>query len=199
MIPGLEFGCWWLQAVQRDRQGRRWGSAALYIKKRIKYGELSLKNGQEPIESLWVRVREWDKKRILVVGVCYRPPDEAEPFDEAFFLQLQEVWQSWVHVLLGESNHCDICWKSSMVSCRLLEFIKDNILSQMIDSPTRGMKYWPCSVMQVDWLLTSGLEAAWAAVIVQWQNSYSWGTWDRQRLRSGSWILEKPTSSSLGS
>ena len=35
-----------------------------------------------------------------------------------------------------------------MVSCRLLEFIKNNFLSQMIDSPTRGMKYQ-------NWLLTN--------------------------------------------
>ena len=45
-------------------------------------------------------------------------------------------------VLLGDFNHPNICWKSSMVSCRvsrrLLECIKDNFLSQKIDSPTSG-------------------------------------------------------------
>jgi len=39
-------------------------------------------------------------------------------------------------------NHADIFWKSSMASCRqyrrLLECIEDNILSQVIDGPTKG-------------------------------------------------------------
>ena len=45
-------------------------------------------------------------------------------------------------VLLGDFNHPNICWKSSMASCRqsrrLLKCIEDNFLSQVIDSPTRG-------------------------------------------------------------
>lgn len=44
-------------------------------------------------------------------------------------------------ILLGDINHPDICWKISMESCRqsrmLLEYIKDNFLSQLIDSPTK--------------------------------------------------------------
>ncbi|GAB0178027.1 hypothetical protein GRJ2_000268000 [Grus japonensis] len=45
-------------------------------------------------------------------------------------------------ILLGYFNHPDICWKSSTASCkqsrRLLECIKDNFLSQVIDSLTGG-------------------------------------------------------------
>ncbi|PKU45711.1 nedd4-binding protein 2-like 2 [Limosa lapponica baueri] len=44
-------------------------------------------------------------------------------------------------VLLGDFNHPNICWKSNRASCRqsrrLLECIKDNLLSQVIRSPTR--------------------------------------------------------------
>jgi len=42
----------------------------------------------------------------------------------------------------GGFSHHDICWKSSTVNCRpsrrLVECIKDNFLSHVIDSPTRG-------------------------------------------------------------
>ncbi|PKU46875.1 nedd4-binding protein 2-like 2 [Limosa lapponica baueri] len=45
-------------------------------------------------------------------------------------------------ILLGDFNHPDICWRNSTANCRqsrrLLEFIKDNFLSQVINSPTIG-------------------------------------------------------------
>ncbi|KAK4828789.1 hypothetical protein QYF61_000846 [Mycteria americana] len=44
-------------------------------------------------------------------------------------------------ILLGDFNHPDICWKSNTASYgqsrRLLEFIEDNFLGQVIDNPTR--------------------------------------------------------------
>ena len=77
-----------------------------------------------------------------MVGVYYRPPNQREPTDEAFFLQLQEASCSQALVLLGDFNHPDICWNSSTASCRqsrrLLGYIEDNFLSQVVDSPTRG-------------------------------------------------------------
>ncbi|KAK4809957.1 hypothetical protein QYF61_002914 [Mycteria americana] len=70
-----------------------------------------------------------------------RPPNQGEPIDEAFLLQLQESSRFQALVLLGYFDHPDICWKSSMLSCRqprrLLECIVDNFLSQDTDSPTR--------------------------------------------------------------
>ena len=77
-----------------------------------------------------------------MVGVYYRLPNQGEPVDEAFLLQLQEASRSQALILLGDFNHPDICWKSSTASCRqcrrLLECIEDNFLSQVIDSPTTG-------------------------------------------------------------
>ena len=37
--------------------------------------ELFLKKGHEQADSLWVRVKDRGKKRILVIGVYYRLPD----------------------------------------------------------------------------------------------------------------------------
>ncbi|KAK4807081.1 hypothetical protein QYF61_018422 [Mycteria americana] len=79
---------------RRDRQGRRGGGVALYIKKWIDCEELSLKNSHEQVESLW-------------------PPDQGEPIDEAALLQLQEASCSQALVLLWDFNHPNICWKNS--------------------------------------------------------------------------------------
>jgi len=48
------------------------------------------------------------------VGVYYRPPDQGELTDKAFFLQLQEALHSQSLILLGDFNHPNICWKYSM-------------------------------------------------------------------------------------
>jgi len=70
------------------------------------------------------------------VGVYYRLPDQGEPTDNMFFLQLQEALCSQALVLLRDFNHHDICWKSSMASYRqsrrLLQCIEDKFLSEVI-------------------------------------------------------------------
>ncbi len=77
-----------------------------------------------------------------MVEVCYRPPDQGKPVDEASLLQLQEVSHSWALVLMGDFNHLDICWDSGTVggrqSRRFLESVEDNFLVQVLDGPTQG-------------------------------------------------------------
>ena len=72
----------------------------------------------------------------------YRPPDQEELIDEAFFLQLQDASRSQALILLGDFNQPDICWKSNTASCRqssrFLKRIEDDFLSQVISTPTRG-------------------------------------------------------------
>ncbi|XP_014813222.1 PREDICTED: uncharacterized protein LOC106897227 [Calidris pugnax] len=127
---------------RRDRSGRRGGGVALYVKKWLECEELLLKSSHDQVESLWVGIRDWDNKGSLVVGVYYRPPDQAEPVNDAFLLQLEEASRSQALILLGDFNHPDICWKSNTAGCRqsrkLLECLDDNFLRQEINSPTRG-------------------------------------------------------------
>ena len=122
--------------------GRRGGGIDLYIKKSIQYEELFLKNIHKQVQSLCVRMRDRDNKVNLVLGDYHRLPDQGEPTDEAFFLQLQEASCSQSLILLGDFNHPSICWKSSMASCRqfrrFLEHLEDSFLSQVTDSPTQG-------------------------------------------------------------
>jgi len=83
-------------------------------------------------ENLPARYR--GNKGKLLVDVYYRLPDQGEPTDKAFFLQLQEASHSQCFVLLQDFNHPDICWKSSMASCRqsrrFLEYIEVNFLAR---------------------------------------------------------------------
>jgi len=109
--------CWdkshdWSPAIngyrlfRRDRQVKRGGRIACYIKKSLHCEELSLKNRDKQVESPRVRIR--GNKGNLVMGVYYRPPHQGEPTDEAFFLQLQEASRSQSVIPLGDFNHPDI-------------------------------------------------------------------------------------------
>ena len=44
---------------------------------------------EERVESLWVRIKGQAGMGDAVVGVCYRPPDQDEEADEAFYRQLR--------------------------------------------------------------------------------------------------------------
>jgi len=44
-----------------------------------------------------------------VEGAYYRPPDQEEEVDEAFYTQLKEASQSQALVLIEDFNHPDIC------------------------------------------------------------------------------------------
>jgi len=73
---------------RRDRQERKGGGVARYIREGIDCEEMPLRNKHEQVESLWVKVNDHTNKGQLVVGVYYRPPDQGKPVDEALLLQL---------------------------------------------------------------------------------------------------------------
>jgi len=63
--------------LRKDKQGRR-GSVALYIKDHLEFMELHLGIDKELSESLWVSVKGMAGEGDIVVGVCYKLPDEEE-------------------------------------------------------------------------------------------------------------------------
>lgn len=77
-----------------------------------------------------------------MVGVYHRPPDQEEPADEAFLLQLQEASCPQALILLGDFNHPNVCREShiagSKQSRRLLECVEGKFLIQVLDNPARG-------------------------------------------------------------
>ena len=92
-----------------DRQDRRGGGFALHVRRWIDCEELCLRNSHKQVESLWVKIKDLSSKGHLVVGVCYRPPDQEEAVNETFLLQLQEVSRLRVLVLMVDFNQPDIC------------------------------------------------------------------------------------------
>ncbi|GAB0202648.1 hypothetical protein GRJ2_002730400 [Grus japonensis] len=80
-------------------------------------------------------------KADILLGVCYRPPNQDEEADEAFYKGLAEVSQSLALVLVGDFNLPDVCWKYNTAerkqSRRFLECVEDNFLTQLVSEPTR--------------------------------------------------------------
>ena len=62
------------------------------------------------------KIKGQPKMGDTVVGVCYRPPDQEEEVDEAFYRQLEVALQTQALVLMGDFSHPDICWKTNMAS-----------------------------------------------------------------------------------
>jgi len=80
-------------------------------------------------------------KADILLGVCYRQPNQDEEVDEVFFKRLAEVSQSLALVLVGEFILPDICWQYNTaerkLSRRFLECVKDTFLIQPVSEPTR--------------------------------------------------------------
>jgi len=129
---------------RKDRPTRRGGGVALYVREQLKSTELCLGAGEKRVESLWVRIKGESHMGDIIVGVYYRPPDQEEEVDEAFYRQLQAASQSQALVLMGDFNHPDISWEDHtarhMQSWRFLQSIYDNFLMRVVEEPTRRGK-----------------------------------------------------------
>jgi len=70
------------------------------------------------------------------MGVCYRPLNQGEEMDEAFYEQFAEVTQSPALILVGDFNFPGICWKYDTAqrkqSKRFLECVEDSFLTQLV-------------------------------------------------------------------
>ncbi|GAB0204032.1 polycomb group RING finger protein 3-like [Grus japonensis] len=103
--------------------------------------ELHLGMDEEPTESLWLRIKGRAGAGDIIVGVCYRPPDQGDRADEALYRQIGAASRSQALVLMGDFNHPDICWRDNAAerkqSRRFLECVDDNFLLQVTEEPTR--------------------------------------------------------------
>ena len=73
------------QLFKRDRQGRKGGGVALYVKKECECMEIN--DGDDIVESLWVTIKVKANKTDTVMGVCYRPPNQEEEMDKTLYRQ----------------------------------------------------------------------------------------------------------------
>ncbi|KAK4820564.1 hypothetical protein QYF61_001627 [Mycteria americana] len=118
---------------RRDRQGRRGGGWLCLLGECFHCVELS--DYDDKVECLWVRMRGKANKADILLGVCYRPRNQDEEIDEAFYKQLAGVPQSLALVLVGVFNFPDVCWKYNAAerkqSRRFLECVEGNFLTQL--------------------------------------------------------------------
>ena len=119
---------------RRDRRGRKCGGVALYIKEYFDVEELGV--GNDKVECLWIRIRGKACRGDILVGVCYKLPNQDEERDEVFCEQLEEVMQLPALVLMGDFNFPDICWKYNTEqrkqSRRFLECVEESFLTQLV-------------------------------------------------------------------
>ncbi|GAB0209762.1 hypothetical protein GRJ2_003441900 [Grus japonensis] len=103
--------------------------------------ELHLGMDEEPTESLWVRIKGSTGTGDIIVGVCYRPPNQEDQVDEALYRQIGAASRSQALVLMGDFNHPNICWRGNTAghkqSRKFLECTDDNFLLQVTEEPTR--------------------------------------------------------------
>jgi len=113
---------------------------ALYV--RECFDCIELDDCDDKVECLWVKMRGKANKADILLGVCYRPPNQDEEVDEVFCRRLAEVSRSLALVLAGDFNLPDICWKYDTAvrkqSRRFPECVDDNFLTQLVNEPTRG-------------------------------------------------------------
>jgi len=91
---------------------------------------------------MWVRIRGKACRGDILVGICYRPPNQDEDVDEAFSEQPAEVMRSPAFILMGDFNFPNICWKYNTAqrkqSKKFLDCVEDSVLMQLVREPTRG-------------------------------------------------------------
>ncbi|RMC19589.1 hypothetical protein DUI87_03148 [Hirundo rustica rustica] len=125
---------------RKDRSVRQGGGVALYVREQLECIKFS-PGADESVESLWVRIKGQADMGDTVVGVYYRPPDQEEEVDKAFYGQLEIASWSQAPVLLGVLNHPDICWKNNTVwhtqSRKFLQIIAESFLRQVVEKPMR--------------------------------------------------------------
>lgn len=91
---------------------------------------------------LWAKIRgKVSRVNIMVVGVCYIPPNQDEQTEEAFYKQLAEVSWLLTLVFMGDFNLPDAFWKHNKAkrkqSRKFLECLEDNFLTQLVNEPAR--------------------------------------------------------------
>ncbi|XP_075779238.1 uncharacterized protein LOC142827520 [Pelodiscus sinensis] len=128
--------------LRKDRQGKKGGGVALYIKNVHTWTEVEMNVGDSCVESLWVKLKGVKNEGDIMLGVYYRPPSQVEEVDEAFFKQLTKLSKAQDLVVMGDFNYPDICWETNTARHRLsnkfLDCIGDNFLFQKVEKATRG-------------------------------------------------------------
>ena len=95
--------------LRKGRPSRRGVGVALYVREQLQCIEYCPRVDEERVESLWVRIKGQAGMGDTVVGVYYRPTDQDEEVDEAFYRQPRAASQLQALVKGGDFTYADIC------------------------------------------------------------------------------------------
>ncbi|TRZ19428.1 hypothetical protein HGM15179_007668 [Zosterops borbonicus] len=92
------------------------------------------------VDCLWARIKGKANKADILLGVCYRLPNQEEEVDNLFYKQLENVSGVPALVLVGDFNLPDIFWELHIAERRqfrkFLECTEDKFLLQLVNEPT---------------------------------------------------------------
>ena len=130
-IEGFKF-------FNKDRVNRRGGGVALFIATWLNPVEISTTNSS--IEHVCVKVT--GDELAFNISVTYRPPGQTQELDNEMYRVLRQSLQNSESVILGDFNLPHIDWQTlsgvETESHKMLEFLEDNFLHQLVTEPTRG-------------------------------------------------------------
>ena len=81
----------------------------LYVNDQLQCMELCLGMDEEPTESLRVRIKGRAGTGDIIVGICYRTPDQMDEADKPLYRHTGAASHSQALVLMGDFNHPSIC------------------------------------------------------------------------------------------
>jgi len=87
------------ELFRRDRGGKGGGGVALYV--RVCFDCIELNECDDNVEYLWIKMMGKANKADILLGACYRPPNQDEEVDEIFYKRLAEVSQALALALMG--------------------------------------------------------------------------------------------------
>lgn len=146
-LPWLECCDQGVRALQdKVRLGRCSREVAIYVREQLECMKLLPGMGEEPSESLWIRIKERTRQSDFMVDVCYMPSDQEELVGQAFCRPVGAASCSQALLIMGNFKHPIICWRDNIAehkpSRRFLESMNDNFLLQMIEEPRRKVLCW---------------------------------------------------------
>ena len=125
---------------RKDRQDRRGGGVALYIRNSLDAQVLNL-DKENNAESIWVRIMDTNSKGIII-GACYRPPNSDAEQNNLLYNDIRNACRKGEAILMGDFNFPCIKWENPMGGTtdeiEMVEMTNDCFLTQFVKAPTRG-------------------------------------------------------------
>ncbi|KAF4796679.1 hypothetical protein TURU_082046 [Turdus rufiventris] len=120
---------------------------------------MGIETNEDEVECLWVRIKGKASKADILLGVCYRPPNQEEEVDNLFYKQLEDVSGSPPLVLGMKEKIRDT---KAQLQLNLAHFVEDNnkLFYKYINGKRKG-KNNLCSLLDEGGnLVTAGEEKA---------------------------------------